>query len=35
MNSTGLVLFQHLVEVGNALEMLRDTYVPEKRKDKK
>ena len=29
MNSTGLLLFQHLVEVGNALEMLRDTYVPE------
>ena len=29
MNSTGLLLFQHLVEVGNALEMLRDMYVPE------
>ena len=29
MNSTRLLLFQHLVEVGNALEMLRDMYVPE------
>ena len=29
MSSVGLTLFQHLVEVGNALEMLRDMYVPE------
>ena len=29
MNSTGLLLFQHLVEVGNALEMLRDMFLEE------
>jgi len=27
--STGLALFQQLCDVGNALEMLRDMYVPE------
>lgn len=27
--STALALFQHLCDVGNALEMLRDMYVPE------
>ena len=29
MASTGLLLFQALCDVGNALEALRDTYVPE------
>ena len=29
MNSLGLTLFRQLCDVGNALEMLRDMYVPE------
>ena len=29
MNSTGLLIFQRLCELGNALEMLRDMFVPE------
>ena len=29
MNSLGLTLFQHLVEAGNALEMLRDMFLEE------
>ena len=29
MNSTGLIIFQRLCEVGNALEGLRDMFVPE------
>jgi hypothetical protein len=28
VNDLGFILFQHLCEVGNAMEVVRDTYTP-------